>query len=76
MTASKKIRFTDLERLARERAYTLKRVGREIFWWRNGHKNRVQSSIGVASAMEDILLDCSSEKPEDVGTRRTHGEPA
>lgn len=68
MTVSKKPRFADLERIARERAYTLRRVGREIFWWRNGEKEKVFSSSGVASAMEDILLDSSSKKPDDVGT--------
>lgn len=69
MTASKNIRFQELERIARERAYSLKRIGREIFWWRNGEKGKVYSSIGVAAACEDILLDYSSKKPEDVGKR-------
>lgn len=75
MTASKRPRFADLERVARERAYTLKRVGREIFWWRNADRMKVYSSLGVAAAMEDVLLDSSSKKADDGGTSRTHGDP-
>lgn len=74
MTASKRVKFRDLEQLARERAYTVRRVGREIFWRRNG-QDGAHNSTGVASAWEDILLDCSSEKPEDEGTVDNHGEP-
>lgn len=74
MTASKRVKFKDLERLARERAYTVRRVGREIFWRRNGREG-VHNSTGVASAWEDILLDSSPEKPDDGGTGDNHGEP-
>lgn len=68
MNASKRPRFADLQRVARERAYTLKRVGREIFWWRNGERAKVYSSDSVVAAMEDILLDSSSKKADHSGT--------
>lgn len=55
-------RFNHLERLARERAYTVRRLGREIHWRRNSEPGRFYVSYGVSEALEDILLDCSSEK--------------
>lgn len=56
-------RFVDLERLARERGYTLSRNGRIVFWRRNSGCDRIYSSFGVGESWEDILLDCSSKKP-------------
>lgn len=64
-------RFVDLERLARERGYTLRRLGRTVFWSRNGDSGRIYSSSGVSSAWEDILLDSSSKEVEAAGSTST-----
>lgn len=64
-------RFSHLERLARERAYTVRRRGREVHWSRNSEPGRFYVSCGVAEAVEDILLDCSSEKSRPSGSART-----
>ena len=68
---AKKITFSDLSRLARERSYTLKRSGNKVLWWRNEDPQRVFCSFGMRSAMEDILLDYSSKKHLGRGTTIT-----
>jgi hypothetical protein len=67
-------RFPDLQRLARERGYTVERDGHWIFWWRNEDPVRRYESHGIASAAEDIILDHSSKKHLGAGTRQTPGE--
>lgn len=64
-------RFPDLERLARERGYTLERLGREVLWWRNSNPRTVLSSSGVSAAWDDIILDSSSKEPVGSGLPRT-----
>lgn len=71
MDASKKPTFRDLERLARERAYTVRRRGKEISWWRNEDTGRVLVTHGVGSTIQEILMDCSSKKHLERGTNTT-----
>jgi hypothetical protein len=66
--------FVDLERLGRERGYGVSRRGRAVRWWRVLEPSRVYESSGVGDAWDDIILDCSSEKPVSVGTSTTRGE--
>jgi len=66
--------FGDLEQLGRERGYGVSRRGRAVFWWRIPDPSRVYESSGVGDAWEDIILDCSSEKPDSVGASTTQGE--
>jgi hypothetical protein len=64
-------RFVDLERLARERGYTLSRNGRTVFWRRNSGGDRIYSSTGVGDSWEDILLDASSKEVGAAGKTST-----
>ena len=64
-------RFVDLERLARERGYTLSRNGRAVFWRRNSGCGRMYSSSGVCESWEDILLDASSKEVGPAGKTST-----
>ena len=64
-------KFSDLEGLARERGYSLRREGRSVVWWRNEDPSRTYSSDGVGEAWDAIILDFSSEKPVRGGSKAT-----
>ena len=64
-------KFSDLEKLARERGYSLRREGRFVVWWRNEDPTRTYHSDGVGEAWDAIILDFSSEKPSVGGERTT-----
>lgn len=49
--------FKKLERLARERGYTVARAGREITWRCNSYPERRGSCFLVKDAAEEIDLD-------------------
>lgn len=66
-------RFPDLQRVARERGYTVERDGYRVFWWRNESPSERHESHGIASASEDIILDHSSKKHLGRGTKTTTG---
>lgn len=69
----KRPRWEALQTLARERAYTVRREGRQVRWWRNEEPDRVYTSFGVGSAIEDILLDSSSKKDGLAGKKVVTG---
>ena len=65
--------FAQLQTLARERGYGVRRNNKDVLWWRNEDPGRVFTSSGVGDAWEDIVLDYSSKKHLGVGLSTNPG---